>query len=71
MSIFKRHAPATPPDLLVLRAREAQLVARQRALESELLDTPDQLDCNEILREINDLNAQIGVLRDAIKEFPI
>ena len=70
MSWFKKSAPEVPPDLLALRAREAELVAQQRALESEFLDTSDIERSNEITAQINDLNARIGVLRDRINEFP-
>lgn len=70
MNLFKKQAPAVPPDLLALRAREQELIAKQRALESEFLDTSDIERSNEITAEINNLNARIGVLRDAIKEFP-
>ena len=70
MSWFKKRAPEVPPDLAALRAREAELVAQQRALEAEFLDTSDIERSNEITAEINDLNARIGVLRDRINEFP-
>ena len=70
MAFFKKRAPEVPPDLAALRAREAELVAQQRALESELLDTPDLRESNQILREINELNARIGVLRGQIEDFP-
>ena len=70
MSWFKKHAPEVPPDLAALRAREAELVAQQRALEAEFLDTSDIERSNEITTRINDLNARIGVLRDRINEFP-
>ena len=70
MSWFKKEAPAIAPDLAALRAREQELVARQRALESEFLDTSDIERGNEITAEINDLNARIGVLRGQIEDFP-
>lgn len=70
MSWFKKQAPATPPDLAALRAREQELVAQQRALEAEHLETEDIERGKELLSEINDLNARIGVLRDNINEFP-
>ena len=73
MSFFKKNAspnPAIPPDLASLRAREQELVARQRALEAEHLDTEDIERSNQLLQEINDLNARIGVLRGQINEFP-
>ncbi len=72
MSLFKKKAPVEQrPDLVALRLREAELVAQQRALESEFLDTEDIERSNEITAEINDLNARIGVLRDKIGEFPV
>ena len=70
VALFKKRAPAVPPDLAALRLREQELVARQSALEAEYLDTPDPHDGNQILRKVDELNAQIGVVRDAIKEFP-
>ena len=70
MSWFKKQAPAVPPDLAALRAREQELVAQQRALESEFLDTSDIERSDEITAEIDDLNARIGVLRGQISEFP-
>ena len=70
MAWFKKSAPATPPELAALRLREQELLAKQRALESEFLDTSDIERSNEITAEINDLNARIGVLRDKINEFP-
>lgn len=72
MSIFKKKAPLEErPDLVALRLREQELVARQRALESEFLDTSDIERSNEITAEIDDLNARIGVLRDKIGEFSV
>ena len=70
MPFFKKHEPETDPQLAALRAREAELVAKQMALEAEYLDTPDPRDGNQILREIDALNAQIGVVRAQINEFP-
>lgn len=66
--IFKKQPPQEDPHLVALRQREAELLEKQRALESEMLDTPDPRESNEILREINELNAKIGVLRAEIKE---
>ena len=72
MSLFKKKAPQEErPDLVALRLREQELVAKQRALESEFLDCEDIERSNEITAEINDLNARIGVLRDQIGEFPV
>lgn len=62
--------PADSPQRLELQHRERELLDKQRALESELLDTPDPRDSNQILREIDALNAQIGVLRAEINELP-
>lgn len=70
MSWFKKSEPATPPDLAALRAREQELLAKQHALEAEHLDAEDIERSNQLLEEINDLNAQVGVLRDRIGEFP-
>ena len=70
MSWFKKPVPAVPPDLAALRARERELVAQQRALEAEHLDTADIERSNQLLNKINDLSARIGVLRDRIREFP-
>lgn len=70
MSLFKKRAPEISPDLAALQLRETELLARQRALESQHLDTSDIERSNQLLDEINDLNARIGVLRDRIAEFP-
>ncbi len=70
MSLFKKRTPEERPDLVALRLREQELVAQQRALESEHLDAEDIERSNELMEEINDLNARIGVLRDKIGEFP-
>ncbi len=70
MSWFKKNEPAVPPDLAALHLREQELVAQQRALEAEHLDTSDIERSDSLLAEINDLNARIGVLRDKISEFP-
>ena len=71
MSLFKKKPSAERPDLVALRLREQELIAKQRALESEFLDTEDIERSNEITAEINDLNARIGVLSDKIGEFPV
>ena len=70
MSLFKKRQPEVPPDLAALRSREQQLVASREALESEHLETTDIERSQRLLDEINDLNAQIGALRDKIDEFP-
>ncbi len=70
MSLFKKSAPAVSPNLAALRARETELMGHQRALEAEHLDTADIERSHQLLGEINDLNAQIGVLRERIAEFP-
>ena len=70
MPLFHKKEPLQRPDLAALRLREQELVARQRALEAQHLDEFDLERSNELLDEINDLNAQIGVLRDRINEFP-
>ena len=70
MSLFKKRQPEENPQLAALRAREKELVLKQVTLQSEYLDTPDPRDANQILREIDDLNAQIGVVRHEIEEFP-
>jgi len=66
---FKKSQPAERPSLVALRLRETELVARQRALEAQHLDEFDLERSNQLMDEINDLNAQIGVLRDKINEF--
>ena len=70
MSWFKKQEDATPPDLAALRLRETELVARQRALEAEHLESSDLERSEQMLQEINDLNARIGVLRGQIEDFP-
>ena len=70
MFSFKKSPPSESPQKLELRRRERELVEKQMALESELLDTPDARDSNQILREIDALNAQIGVVRAEIGELP-
>lgn len=71
MSLFKKKAPVEQrPDLTALRLREQELVAQQRALEAQHLDCEDIDRSNELLEEINALNARIGVVRDKIGEFP-
>ena len=61
--------PPENPQLAQLRRAERELIEKRVALEAELLETPDPRDSNQILREIDDLNAQIGVTRDQIKEL--
>lgn len=71
MAWFKKNEPAVPPDLAALLLREQELVVQQHALEAEHLDTEDIERSAQLLEEINDLNARIGVLRDRIGEFPV
>ena len=59
-----------PPDLAALRAREAELVAQRARLESSSWSGEDIVESARLLDEINELNARIGVVRDAVKEFP-
>ncbi len=70
MSLFKKRAPEVPPDLAALSLREQELITRQHSLEAEHLETSDIERSNQLLEEINGLNAQIGVLRERIAEFP-
>lgn len=70
MSLFPKPQLATRPDLAALQLREQELLVKQRALEAQHLDEFDIERSNELLAQINDLNAQIGVLRDKISEFP-
>ena len=67
---FRKSPPRESPQRLELQRRERALVEKQLALESQLLDTPDARDSNQILREIDALNAQIGVVRAEIGELP-
>ena len=70
MSLFSKPQPAERPDLAALCLREQEVSARQRALEAQHLDEFDIERSQQLLDEINDLNAQIGVVRDKIGEFP-
>ena len=68
MALFKKRGAQEDARLTALRAREAELVARQRALEAQHLESFDIEESERMLGEINDLNAQIGVVRDEISD---